>query len=120
VLEELILALFDGRAVVLIAGAWRSHLAWDYLEARGYKRFDVRECRRDPTPRTADLDGEIHTEGECCKSWSPCPRCGARQHTQGIYGGLMTLCERCPADADYWRAPDAGIDSPPDVVGSGS
>ena len=56
--------------------------------------------------REAVMDGELHVEGECCDEDSilgrACPRCGARQHRQPVYGGIADLCERCPADQHQW------------------
>ncbi len=55
-------------------------------------------------PREANLDDMLHTEnGSCCGGWPACPRCGAREHVQGVYGGLVQLCEACPSDADRWK-----------------
>lgn len=61
-------------------------------------------------PREACMDGSLHVEGECC-GHRACTRlyprgggslCRGRVHVQGVYGGLMELCERCPGDADDW------------------
>lgn len=57
-------------------------------------------------PREADMDGELHVEGECCGDGDimgrECRKCGARRHQQPVYGGIADLCERCPEDADHW------------------
>lgn len=52
-------------------------------------------------PREADLDGMLHTiGGNCCIGWPACPRCGAREHAQGVYGGVVRLCEAGTHRAD--------------------
>jgi len=52
-------------------------------------------------PRVARIDGSLHFERDCCRE-RKCPRCGAVEHFQGIYGGYVTICEHCPADAEEW------------------
>lgn len=57
--------------------------------------------------REANMDGELHVEGDCCGDDTilgrACPRCGARQHRQPVYSAIAELCERCPADQHQWR-----------------
>lgn len=59
----------------------------------------------------ANIDGMLHTiEGNCCKRQS-CLNCagvdstgnGAIRHQQPIYGGIQSICERCPEDAHWWH-----------------
>lgn len=54
------------------------------------------------TDRVSRIDGSLHFEGDCCQERT-CPRCGAVEHFQGIYGGYITICEKCPEDADEWQ-----------------
>lgn len=58
--------------------------------------------------REANMDGELHVEGECCGEGSilgrTCTKCGGRLHRQPVYGGVAELCERCPEDAAQWHA----------------
>ena len=72
-------------------------------------------------PREANLDGMLHTEdGQCCRCERPCPRCGGRLHLQGIYGGMMEVCETCPVDADQWSPAGTFVTDGVTVDGSGS
>lgn len=128
-LRELVRDLMWARARVLIEGGWRTRPAWRYIRAleaeipipdelrarmRGHytDREYQREVMQEPVPiRVADMDGDEHsTEPGACSCRDVCRECGGRCHTQGIYGGLMRLCEDCPVDSGYWHAPGASID----------
>jgi hypothetical protein len=47
--------------------------------------------------RVANLDGTEHVMGDCCQR-QKCRKCGGVEHDQGVYGGLMRVCERCDWD----------------------
>lgn len=49
-----------------------------------------------PGPREADLDGELHVDGTCCRyAEQHCRRCGSRLHSQGMYHGMLYSCSNC-------------------------
>lgn len=50
-----------------------------------------------PPARWANLDGSAHVIGGCCRDRA-CHKCGAPEHRQGIYGGMLYACETCDAE----------------------
>ena len=67
------------------------------------------EHEHDEHAREANLDGELHVEGECCHERSilgmtcRADGCGGRVHRQPIYGAIMEVCERCASDRPIWH-----------------
>lgn len=120
-LEDLIRDVLWAKAHVLIRGGYMTRPAWRFVRAceseipipenlRRLARGHYAEPDLEPerVARVANMDGDDHREGDCCKLGhfgAVCTKCGGRVHRQPVYGGIAELCEGCPEDAHYWHTP---------------
>lgn len=71
------------------------------------------ELQQDAAPvrRYFNMDGMRHEFGDCyCTrvNGRKCHSCSGALHKQGVWGGLMELCERCDIDKSTTNLAEAG------------